>query len=175
MVAEINLLPKEKEVDKSALKAVSVLNKIALGLTVVFLIITAVGGGIYFFMTQRLNTLREEQQSYTSNIQSLQSTEASLILLKDRIQKAQNILSSRTNEEIFRRQQAVLAGESPDIIFDSSRLENLESDIAITSTQSSALSAFINNLLSRGNITSLIMEEFAFIPGQGYEVSFKFQ
>lgn len=175
MVAEINLLPKEKEVDKGARKAVSVLNKIALGLTVIFLIITAVGGGIYFFMTQRLNTLKEDQQAYTGNIQSLQSTEASLILLKDRIQKAHSILSNRTNEELFRKQQSLLSSDSPDIIFDNSRLENFESSIEITSTQSSALSVFVNNILSRGNVTTLILEELSFLPGQGYQVSFNFQ
>lgn len=172
MAAQINLLPKEKSVGKEAQKAVGILNKIAIGLTGALLLIVVVGGGIYFLMAQRLEALRDEEQTLTNNIQSLQSTEASLILLKDRLQKSQEIISQRTTELALSKQQSILAYDPETVLLDKSEVDRSRSELEIEVASSRNLSGLISHLLTQTTFASLIMTELSFNPALGYKVQF---
>lgn len=170
MAIQINLLPKEKEASKSTKKISGVVNKIALGLTVAFLIVAISGGATYYLLANRLKTLKEEQQTYRSNIQNLQSTEASLVLLKDRLQKTQDVLAQRTVENAYEKQQAIITYRPSVLEVEKSEVDVSSSKLKITMPESRDLLALLSYLYSNSDYQSLVIKELTFQGQTGYSL-----
>jgi hypothetical protein len=172
MGIEINLLPKEMAKSKNVEKSVKLLNKLAIGSTAIFLIIAVAGGAFFFLISGRLNQGREEKDTLVANIQSLQATEASIILLQDRIEKAQTVLGQRNSEDIFDKQRSVLAVAPENASFSESSVDNSLSSLELDIASSSSLVTLLSNLVAQGNYVSLILEELSFSPFTGYKAQF---
>jgi Tfp pilus assembly protein PilN len=90
---DINLLPQELRPKRSVLKLSVTLKKIGL-ISVVFLVIGAVLiTALIVFFTQRTQVSLDEQSKLTNQIKSLQATEQKLVLVRDRVQKINSIIS----------------------------------------------------------------------------------
>ena len=172
MAIEINLLPKEVAKSKGVEKSLILLNKLAIAATAIFLIIVVAGAAFYFLMAGRLSRMNEERSTLIANIQGLQSTESSIILLRDRIQKVQNTLSARSSEDLFEKQQSVLAVAPENVLFEESSIESSLSTLEVSVDNSSGLVTLISNLIAQGNYVSLVLEELSFNPFSGYTAEF---
>jgi len=170
MSSEINLLPKEISRGKDVEKTLKLLQKIAVSVTVVFILILVAGGAFYFLMANRLSNAENEQKTLISNIQSLQSTEASLILLRDRIQKIQGTLSARTNELAFSKQETILGLAPEGVTFKESDIQDSGSTVEVISPSSLSFQNLITRLVAQGNFVSLTLKELSFSPFTGYSI-----
>jgi len=170
MAIEVNLLPREMAPSKGAQKASLFLRKIVLALTGASLVIIIAGGGFYFFLFSSLSRMKLEEESLTGNIQSLQSTEASLVLLKDRLTKIQGVLGARVPESYFEKQSSILANAPEEITFGSSEVDANRSVLDIKTPKSQSLVSLMSILVGRDDLTSLILNEMSFSPFSGYQV-----
>jgi hypothetical protein len=167
----INLLPREVAPTKGQKKVASAANKIAAFFCGVFILMVLLGGGLYLFFNSRLNQVKSEADELAANIQSLQSTESSLILLKDRAQKAAAILTSRENEGYFTKQNQIVNTASTDVVFDGSEVMDGKSSLEVKILNSQSLVGLFAALRSSSNFSSLVVDELSFSPTVGYSVT----
>jgi hypothetical protein len=168
---DINLLPRETAPSKSQQKALSAANKIAMFFCGAFLLLVLFGGGLYLFFNSRLDTAKKEGEGLTVNIRSLQSTESSLILLKDRVQKISTVLDSRVNEGYFSKQNEVLALAPEEVSFDKSEIDVERSKLGIKLIDSLSLVSLFSGLRASSNFSSIVIDEFSFNSVSGFMIS----
>lgn len=168
---DINLLPRETAPSKSQQKAISAVNKIAMFFCGAFLLLVLLGGGLYLFFNSKLDAAKKEEEGLAVNIQSLQSTESGLILLKDRVQKINTVLASRANEGYFNKQNEVLALTPEDVSFDKSEIDTGRSTLGIKFLNSLGLVSLFSGLRTSSNLSSIIIGEFSFNQVSGFSVS----
>lgn len=171
-MANINLLPRERVTGKDVSRAQALLKKISISLAIVFFLVIGVLGGFYFFSLNNLNTLRAKYDNLSSQVASLQSTEASLVFLKDRLQKAQTILASRTNEGYLAKQMALLENAPEDVAFKESTVDSSMSSLKVETKSSTALQTLLSNLLASNDFSLLVIKELTFDISSGYSILF---
>lgn len=170
MAIEINLLPKDKEVSKKSQRISGIANKIALVFTVISLAVVSIGGATFYFLNQRLDALKAEKETYENSILSLQSTEAGLILLKDRLQKTENILAARSVESAFEKQQAIISYSPSSVEIEKSDVDVSGSTLKIVVPESQDLLALLSRLQANPDYQSLVIKEFTFDGQNGYSL-----
>lgn len=170
MAIQVNLLPKDMAPSKVSQQASLFLRKIIMAMAGVLAIVLLAGSGFYFFLFNSLSQMRSEEESLTNSIQSLQSTEASLVLLKDRLTKVQGVLAARTAEDYFGKQSSVLTNAPEEVVFSSSEVDLNRSVIEIRTQKSQSLVGLMSTLITRSDLTSLILNEMSFSPFSGYLV-----
>lgn len=171
-MSDINLLPKEKEAGKGVSQAQALLKKISITLGVVFLLVIGVLGGFYFFSLNNLNSLKAKYDDVSSKVQSLQSTEASLVFLKDRLQKTQIVLSSRTNEGYLTKQMALLENAPENVVFKESTIDSSASNLEVETASSGTVLTLLTTLLANSDFSSLVIGELSFNISSGYTILF---
>lgn len=171
-MANINLLPREKETGKDVSRAQALLKKVSMSMGVIFFLVIGVLGGFYFYSLNNLNTLRAKYDDVSSQVASLQSTEASLVFLKDRLQKAQSILASRTNEGYLTKQMALLENAPEGIAFKESTVDSSASKLEVETKSSTALQVLLSALLASSDFSSLVIDELSFDISSGYSILF---
>lgn len=172
MAGQINLLPKDVSKGKELVKAISVVNKIAILTVVVFVVVAAIGGGIYYLSTSRLTDLKSQERELANSVLNLQSTEAGLVLLRDRIEKVTQVLGARESERILATQQEILESAPEGVLFGSSEISFGSSTIEVFSEDSIQLAQLIDTLLAGGNYSSLILSGVNYNSFSGYEAEF---
>lgn len=170
MAANINLLPKEKTTSESTGKIAKVLNSIAIATAGLFLAVALAGGITYFLLARGLEAAVQENRDLTANVQSLQGTEQSLILLKDRVQKAQTTLAARSTENDFTKQAGVLAVAPEHVFFKGSDLGAGRSLLELTVGSSRSLVNFMASVVAQGGLSSLVIDELSFSQQLGYSL-----
>jgi len=166
----INLLPKEMTASKDVSNFSALLKKITLTLGGIFLLVLASGGGFYFLSVNRLNDLKAEYEEAAAQVTNLQSTEASLVFLKDRLQKAQTILASRTSEETFSKQREVLAFAPEEMTFSENRVDQSGSSVEIATKNSLNLVSLMSALVRSSSFSSLVINELSYNSVIGYSL-----
>lgn len=170
-MVEINLLPHESATSKADLKMLSLAHKIAAFATGLFLILLVVGGGAYFFLANRLKDVKAEGVRLLANVQSLQSSESSLILIRDRVQKAQSAFDSRINEDYFAKQQNMLDLQSAGVDFSKSEISQGKLILEVNIANSSDMVRLFSTLLLDNDLKNLTISKLSFSPLSGYTVS----
>lgn len=168
---DFNLLPREITPSKSQKKVTSAANKIAMFFLGVFILAVLLGGGLYLLFNSRLEAVKKEAGELTVNIQSLQSTEQSLILLKDRVQKISAILNSRTNENYYTKHNEVLAVAPETVTFEESEIEAGRSILGVKILDSLSLVGLFSGLRASSSFSSLVVSELTYSPITGFLVS----
>lgn len=169
----INLLPKELSGDKNAVKYAHLLNKIALSLGGIFLLTLIVGGVFYFLSVNSLNNSKTKFEQTSARVANLQPTEASLVLIKDRLQKAEQILNSRTNEKNFALHRKLLELAPPEVTFSENQVEAAVSRLEVETRSSVNLVNLMAALTSGSNFNSIFIDELSFAPNLGYSIIFE--
>lgn len=172
-MADFNLLPKDKTLSEKAIKTNKLLTKVAIATGVAFLLITAAGTGAYFLLNHQLNVAKQKQSDLTTSVQNLQSTEAGLILIKDRVQKVDSVLAARSSETSFEKQKSILDSAGGDISFKTSDIDTSRSVLELSSTSSLELLNLMQKLNARDDFATLYLNELLFNPLQGYTAKFE--
>ncbi|OGM33073.1 hypothetical protein A2803_03065 [Candidatus Woesebacteria bacterium RIFCSPHIGHO2_01_FULL_44_21] len=172
-MADINLLPKESGTSKKVDAAQVLLKKISLALGVIFLLVVGVLGGFYFISYNNLNGLKAKHEDISAQVQGLQSTEASLVFLKDRLQKAQTVLASRTNESYLAKQRAILQNAPEAIVFKESTIDVSASNLEVETASSSQLVSLMSTIMASSDFSSLVIGELSFNVALGYSILFQ--
>ncbi len=170
-MVSINLLPKDSAPSKNELRFASAINKIAMFSVAVFLLICVFGGGAYFILARQLQSANDDAQRLSTSVQSLQSSESSLILIRDRVQKAQAALNSRISEGYFDKHQKILSLDIPGISFVSSTVDSGKSVIELEISGSASMASLFSTLLADSQFSSLILEKLSYNSLTGYDVT----
>jgi hypothetical protein len=173
MPASINLLPKDTTAGKDVARATGTMRKIVLSLGGIFLLVVLSGGAFYFFLFNNLNNLKARHEEVVREVESMQATEASLVLLKDRLQKSQSVLSARTNEGYFTKQRAFVASAPEGVRVRENQIDTSVSNIEIETPDARNIVSLLSSLLINSTFNSLLINKLSFSLATGYSVIFE--
>lgn len=169
-MANINLLPKDRASNKELGRLYLFFKKLSFLFFVLFLIVTGVGGAIYFLFNNDLNNTKTKYEEASSKYKSLQSTEASLIFLKDRLQKSQEIFAGRKLEESFDKQQRIFFYAPEDVGFVKSKSDYSSSELELEFSESRSVKFLLENLAQNSDFNRLVIKELTFLQNKGYNL-----
>ena len=146
----INLLPKDLTPKEGVVKVADLIKKIVTigftGLIVSLIVLIA----SYFYINEKIKEAQKRQENIKIEISALEQTEVRLVLVKDRLQKAETILALDTAKEEINKL---------DLLFDllPSGAEINETDVSLNGTtliihtdNSAILSEFLAKIVSSG-------------------------
>jgi Tfp pilus assembly protein PilN len=170
MARDINLLPPEKRMAKGVSRAIFFLRTLStlfLGMITFFAL-----SGIFliFIFNRRLNDLKTSNQNLKTSVANLQSSEQSLVLVKDRTQKLERIFAKRENEDHLTKQIAMVNSLPEKVRFQKSELEVGMSRLGLASGSSIALSQLLKSISVDENLKDLKIEKINFNALLGFEV-----
>ncbi len=168
----INLLPSDLIPKKSVLKLSSTVKKISIIGYSALLITTLVLVGVFFVLSRQIDTTIENQNNLKSQISSMEQTEQRLVLIKDRLEKASDILgraSAKDEIEGFEKLVDILPENT---FIGSVALEVSGTNITIRIPTSSTLVELFSKLISSGIYSEVVLKSFSFAEGKGYSLIF---
>jgi hypothetical protein len=174
MAKNINLLPIEmstgKEVGKF-IRTLKTINFIALLLTIVI-----AGGGVaaHYMLTSQLSSIESDKITLTSTIKNLETTEQSLVLLKDRLQKINQVLSIRTIEDSYITQKQIVDDLPVGASVKESEIASDKSNLSVMASSSRDVVEITKNLTD-SKFKKVFLDSVTFTPLIGYLLSFKLQ
>jgi len=172
MSQKINLLPEDLTRGGGVDRLSKLLRKIASVGLFVFIILSAAGALVLFFLTRTLTDTTNKAQIAKENIRNLEGTEEQLILVRDRVIKINLLLEDRSNEPILNKQKEVLESLPSEILFSESKVEQEESSIELSSVSSIAIKDLMNTLKNL-ELKKLILISMNFNPIVGYQLTFE--
>jgi len=173
-MADLNLLPSDLKANKDVAKTARNLSKITFAIGFLFVVAAAVGGAALFLFTQQATRLSENQQTLRENVSALEDTEQSLILVRDRIQRVQNILSSRGSYESVKKSDDIIANLAENAEFESLEVRSDLSKLTIILKDSDALSNLITELDDTTKYKNITIEDLSFSALLGYQLTVTF-
>lgn len=166
-MAKINLLPADLGPKASVLKLANLGKKVAVIISLSFLIFGILLGGYIIFLNLELRNSNSKQTSLKTSISSLQSTEQSLYLLKERIGKIRLLLTKEPETSVFESTNNALFNISG-INFTHILVSADKTTVSGNSQSTSALSTFFAGVLASETYKTAKLTTFSFNPKLGY-------
>jgi len=108
MSVNINLLPQAGSLNTTIAKMGRRLTRMAVVCFIFFLVFGSLGVGYLFITSGDLTKINDQNNTYKSNIKSLQEAEQNLVLVRDRVAKVKTILNDVSFEEKLDKVQRML-------------------------------------------------------------------
>lgn len=169
-MSEINLLPTEFRANKDVAKTASILNRLALVAGILFLIAGGIGGAVFYFLNTSVSESNVKQLALRDQITSLESTEQTFILIKDRLQKSQTIMGSRGRFQQFSNYKELVENLPEGSRFTEEELDEATSKLTVITTSSSAIASIIERIQNDPRYTKVKVESLDFDASRGYEL-----
>lgn len=169
-MAKINLLPVELSPSKGSSKLALIIKKITFYAGGIFLLGALAAIALIFFLTSQLKTSLAKEDSLKQNIASLQKTEQQLFIIKDRISKIKQAESGSLADASFVKVDSILSNLPPNLSVNSIEIDSTKTKFSVLSKDSLGMASFLNNLINSGVFKNLTLNNFTFMPDQGYLV-----
>jgi hypothetical protein len=169
----INLLPKDLTPKKSILKLSVAVRKTSLIGFSILLIGIIVSVGVIYMLTRQTNSSKLRQKELIDRIVSYEQTEHQLILIKDRLGKADLVLERNTAMTEIGNFDQLLLLFPEDVSIDQTTLSNEGTQINLQVGSSSSLVKLFASILSSRLYQSVRLNGFDYSYLTGYKVSLK--
>ena len=170
-MAKINLLPIELSPSRGSVKIAATIKKTTIIVSGIFLFGVLIGVMFILLLTSQAGALSAKEKTLTQNIQSLQSTEQQLFLVKDRISKIKQVYSSPGAETSFDSLNTILTNLPPNVSVDSVEIDTTKTKFSVLSKDSLGMATFLNSLVTNGTYKNLTLTGFIFTPDRGYLIT----
>lgn len=171
MAIKINLLPTELKVSGGMAKFLSISRILGVISLAVFLVFGLGLAGFFIVSTIQLNGLNSANDALKTKLTSLKTSEAQLVVLKDRLGKiklAQSIPTAVKNLTLF--DPFVSAIPAPSVVSEVD-LDAIKIATTINFKTNTDLSNFVKAISDSKIFRSVVFSSFAFNPAGGYLVS----
>ncbi|MFC1649730.1 PilN domain-containing protein [Patescibacteria group bacterium] len=168
----VNLLPTNLKPSAGIRKVAKFFRNTA-SLVLVLLILMIIGfGGVYFFNYTKLRDIHEKNDDLVSRIDTLEKTEESLYIMRDRIGKIQRIENNPTLEIKLDDAKDVISFVPNDIVIESVDVLVSGIKLGVSSGSSKSITNYMNNLQSSDHFKSIKMKSFNFNQISGFTAEF---
>ncbi len=169
-MAQINLLPIEITPKGFSVRLATILRNVAT-VGFIILLIAGVGIGAYFLITStEIRTSNTKQEQYKSVVKSLESTEQSLVLLKDRVGKVKTVLGLNTVGPGIEKAGAIISTFPPGIEAKEIQIAEL-TKFTVSVTDTAELTKFMSAAIAANKFKKIDLRGFSFSPSGGYLIS----
>lgn len=167
----INLLPIELSSKGSVVKVSSLLKRVAI-VGSVLLVLSAIGLiGFFVFVSFQVTSSTTRQEQFKTTIKSLQQTEQRLILTKDRLEKAKEVLGKETSIENVENLSELFLNVPEDVDLRDAEISATKIELSFVARSSSGLTRILATILSGDYYKTVKLTSFAFNTGIGYVVN----
>ena len=169
----INLVPPELKPKRSILALASLLKRVVIvGLTT-FLVSTAVAVSGFLLVSRQLSKAISNKEELKTSIKALEETEKRLILVQDRLDRADKILASPASAEEIRILESVIQAMPEALSFTKAELTPRKTLVAILAGDSSSLSKFFASVQALQTFKRIELTSLIYSP-DGYKVELAF-
>jgi hypothetical protein len=168
---EINLLPPDLGPSASVLKLLDLAKKAAVVISIIFFIFGTLFVGYVIFLRVQIQASIKKSDSLKSSITVLKSTEHSIYLLKERVDKIKILFSKETQERSLTNSSSILLNH-PEINFTQVLTSAGKVSISGNSKTSANISYFFEAVLADNNYININLMSFYYNPISGYTFSF---
>lgn len=174
MAVKLNLLPLDYAVSDSVAQVLKIsrpLNVILLG---IFLVTGLSMAGFFIFSSITIKNLNTTNNTLKRQIQSLQTAQQQVVLLKDRLGKIKKAYTKPSAIKNLNTMEPVLA-----ILPDTASVSELDIDtqkttVTVNFKTNQGLTNFMTNVSSQTSFSSISLDSFSYGPLDGYLVGFSF-
>lgn len=169
----INLLSGDLVAKEPVQKLASTLKTVAyIGYAV--LIVALLSIGAYFFLLRsQINASETNQNNLKTSIQSFQDSEQSLVLVKDRLKKADVVFGEQTSTKAISNFEQMVTGVPADARMTEGEITADKTSATFLVTSSSSLVQLVANLISKGLYKNIQLKSFGYTPTSGYLIGFQ--
>lgn len=169
----INLVPPELKPKRSILALASLLKRVVIvGLTA-FLVSIAVAVSGFLLVSRQLSNAISHKEELKTSIEALEETEKRLVLVQDRLDRANKILAFPTSVEEIRILESVVQAMPEALSFTKAELTPAKTQVAILAGDSSSLSKFFASVQALQTFKQIELTSFNYSSG-GYAVELAF-
>lgn len=168
-MANINLIPQDKKKTPQQSKLVHALRKVINFLVVIFVLIGAAGGGFWYFSNNELQTVTASVDDLKQQISSLQQSEGNLLLLRDRLDKAQGLIDQRKTYEALTYFSNLGKSLPEGVTMSDIRVEDGSNKLTLRASSSRVLEDIISQI-AEADYENVTVENLNFSPSIGYSV-----
>lgn len=166
----INLLPTELSSKGSVVKVSSLLKRVTI-VGSVLLVLSAIGLiGFFVFVSFQVTSSTTRQEQFKTTIKSLQQTEQRLILTKDRLEKAKEVLGKETSIENVENLSELFLNVPEDVDLRDAEISATKIELSLVARSSSGLTRILATILA-GDYKIVKLTSFAFNTDVGYVVN----
>lgn len=168
---KVNLLPLDLAPKESVVKLSNNLKKIAVLGFSLFLVAALSSLAFYFYLTNEVVRVSGQVEQKKKSIISLEATEQRLILIRDRVQKAEKVLSTSPTEKRIDSLTTLSKSFPAEITFTNVEISEDRIDLTLLAANSLALREGLNALQDSGLFKRVEMASFGLSPKSGYFIS----
>lgn len=171
-MAAINLLPTEISPKGPLVRISNLIKNLAIISFTIFLL--AAFGMIAFFILNSIQTrsLNQSSETLKASIQSLETTEQGLVLVRDRLAKAKLVLAEESGGDEVEGLVSLIPGLPVSASLTEGVISKDTLEVTFVATDSQGLSALMALIISQDAFTKVDLVSFSFNPNAGYVPSF---
>lgn len=169
-MADINLLPKDIAPKGPVNKVANTLKKIAIYASVALVVFLAGAGGYIFYIQSQIRNTLSSQERLEESIKSLEQTEQRVVLLKDRIKRANSVLAEDTATPALDSFEELSLVSPQSATLAEAEITTETTEVSYVVTTSSDLAQLMAALYSVEGYEKIELTSFGFSPSSGYLV-----
>jgi Tfp pilus assembly protein PilN len=167
----INLLPTDLS-PKSSIARVSKIIKNASIVGLVLVIVSAVGIIAFLTVTSfQIRNSNTQQDQLKAGIKSLEQTEQRLVLTKDRLKYAEEVLGKETAVGAIEDLSLLFSSLPEEVNIREAQISATKTELSLVARNSSALTQVLASLVATNYYENIKLTSFAFNINSGYIVS----
>jgi hypothetical protein len=172
-MSPINLLPTELTTKSSFIKLSNIFKKISyLGVAIFTISLVAVIG-TFIFLSQQIKTTVSKQEQLKEVIGALSQTEQRMILARDRIGKAQQILSIDTAQDEIEALDKLMLNMPEGVYLKDADLSDETIEMEFTVGSSSVFAEFMAKMVALDAFDSIQLTSFRYTNNAAFTAKFK--
>lgn len=169
----INLLPKDLTPKQGVLKIADLIKKlVTIGFITLVMSLVSMIGALYL-ISRQLEESTTAKERLKIEISALEDTEVRLVLVKDRLQKAQSVLSVNTTKDELENFQSLISIVPEGVLVKNVVLKIDGSELSISTQSSSKLAELLARLVSSGIYKKIELTAIEFSSAAGYSVAIR--
>lgn len=170
-MSQINLLPVGLAPGGLAVRVAKISKNLFYIGFAIFLAVVIVLAGVFTYYALAVRETNEKQKRLTASIKSLESTEARIVLVKDRLEKIKNIWSQDQVSPQLGEIREVVSGLTADSSLTQAEIVGKKNDLRFTTLSTRSVREIINKLRSLPFYERLALSSLNFDPTSGFSLS----
>lgn len=171
-MAVINLLPRDISAKGPVVKISSLIKKLAVVSFVLFLL-TALGMLVMFILNSvQIKSLNTSSEALKTSIKSLETTEAGLVLVKDRLAKAKEVLAGESGGDEAEGLASITSALPGSVVLSEAEISKDILNATFVASDSQGLTLLMAQIISQDAFARVELVSFNFSPSTGYMPSF---
>jgi Tfp pilus assembly protein PilN len=172
-MSDINLLPVTTKNQNGTTRIASAAKKIGIIASVVIFLIVLVVAGIYGFFYVNGTVTTSSITTVEDQIKAQEVTEQKIVLLRDRVAKASNIINNQTSDNNINAFNDILSHVPEGVSLQEVKVLPAEMTVIIEADQSRQITEFIRILTESGKYAQIETTSMDFSSKDRYHTSFR--